>query len=156
MGKGPQDLVEKFKVWDKNMRKTYSDSCELAVKLFGNKPGFSLLVEPKGAFFAVVSGRFLMGKKVPQAVTLLDGRIVTDLPAKVGENVFSKDLSIAYFLVYAAEVVTVPASGFDFEAGKGALRVSLAVSPELLTEASMRMENAAKFVFEANSEIPHA
>jgi aspartate/methionine/tyrosine aminotransferase len=151
LGKGPQELIEKYQQWDKNMRKTYSDSCALASRLFGGRVGFSLLVEPMGAFFAVISGRSLIGKPVPDSVTLLNGRVVKDLPSKVGETTFTKDVSIAYYLIYAAEVVTVPVSGFEFDATKGALRISLAVAPEVLEECAARLENAAKYVLTPQS-----
>lgn len=89
------------------------------------------------------SGLELIGRSVPESVTLLDGRVAGNLPQLVGESVFSsvrvlfgsfvpflilQDVAVASYLLYAAEVVTVPASGFLLDSKKGTLRISLAVS----------------------------
>ncbi len=42
-----------------------------------------------------------------------------------------------------AEVVTIPASGFNYDPKEGALRVAFAVSEETLRNAGARMTNAA-------------
>jgi len=80
--------------------------------------------------------------------------MVTDLPTKVGEAVFTKDVSIALFLIHGAEVVTVPGSGFFMDEKKGVLRISLAIAPESLTEAARRMEHAAKIALALDSVAP--
>jgi len=74
---------------------------------------------------------------------LLDGRTVTDLLAKVGTHQFATDVDIANFLLHAAEVVTVPASGFALDAKFGLLRISFAVTEDVLREAAKRLQNAA-------------
>lgn len=59
LGEGPAELVAQHVAWDKAMRATYADACVLVTTLFAHQRGFNLLVEPKGAFFAVISSVFL-------------------------------------------------------------------------------------------------
>jgi len=62
---------------------------------------------------------------------------------KLGSDTFTTDVIIAFYLLHAAEVVAVPASGFDYDPTAGCLRVSFAVSVDVLTNAVSRMKNAA-------------
>jgi len=73
----------------------------------------------------------------------LDGREIVDLPSKVEVSVIANDVHISLFLLYAAEVVTVPASGCDYDPSKGVMRISLAVEEHILRESIKRLKYAA-------------
>jgi len=142
IGKGKTSWINIHKEWEQKIYNIYENAIKVGVSVFSKESKFPLIVNPEGAFFGIISGKNLLGKRVPHTVTLLDGRTVTDLVAKVG-TLFTTDVQIANFLLYAAEVVTVPVSGFDFDETCGLLRISFAVSEEGLKEAARRLINAA-------------
>eukprot|EP01124_Arcella_intermedia_P017955 TRINITY_DN24936_c0_g1_i1.p1 TRINITY_DN24936_c0_g1~~TRINITY_DN24936_c0_g1_i1.p1 ORF type:complete len:503 (+),score=114.71 TRINITY_DN24936_c0_g1_i1:30-1538(+) len=131
--------------WEQKIYKIYQDSLAIGSSIFTEESKFPLVVKPEGAFFGVISGKFMLGKEIPDSVRLLDGRVVEGLQKKVGGGTtFMNDIQIANYLLHAAEVVTVPASGFVFDEKYGYLRISFAVSETVLREALAAMKNAAE------------
>jgi len=143
VGKGNPEWIKISHQWEQTIYNIYHESIKIGTSIFTQQSKFPLVVEPAGAFFGLISGKNLLKKKVPNTVTLLDGRTATELHAKVGTHQFTTDVDIANFLLHAAEVVTVPASGFVFDAKVGYLRISFAVTEDVLREAAKRLNNAA-------------
>jgi len=150
IGEGNPEWISIHNQWEKGMLEAYSASSRKAIQTFTKQSCFPLVTPPEGAFFGVISGANLMGQKVPDAIKLLDGRVVTDLPKKVGSQVIENDIHITLLLLYAAEVSVVPGSGFIYEGTVGLLRMSLAVTPDVLEKALARMENCSTAVRKFN------
>jgi len=149
VGKGNPEWIKIQKEWETNCQKVYNSVVKLGISLFNDDTHFPLVVKPYGAFFGLISGRKLLGKKVPETIKLQDGRTVSDLPKKIQTSIFQTDVQIAYFLLYAAEVVTVPASGFFIEPEAGYLRISFAISEDNLKEAFQRLNSTADEVLKS-------
>jgi septum formation protein len=124
------------------MKATYSVMAHLAVEVLTAEMGLPIIVPPHGAFFCVVTGEKWIGSKIPESLRLPDGHVVSDLPRKCNSDVITNDGILANFLVFAAGVVTTPASGMGFPEKRCVLRISLAVTPELLRESADRMKHA--------------
>jgi len=151
LGEGNPKWISIHQHWEKGILEAYSSTSRKASQLFTKDSSFPLVTPSEGAFFAVVSGAKLIGKKVPQEIKVLDGRVVTDLPKKVGSALIENDIHITLLLLHAAEVSVVPGSGFIYAGTVGLLRLSLANSPEVLEKALARMENCAQQVFRFNA-----
>jgi len=147
IGKGNADWIKIQKTWEEGIYKVYSSVVQLGITLFDSPEShFTLVVKPCGAFFGLISGRKLLGKKVPESIKWPDGRIAQDLPTKIDATHFSTDLHIAYFILLAADIVTVPSSGFFLDPGLGYLRVSFAIDESDLKEAFHRLNYAAEAI----------
>jgi len=142
IGKGPSEWVELQRKWQQSIIEEYKSMIEYGETLFTENVNLPLVVKPSGGFFLYVSSAILISKEIPDKVQLRDGRIITDLKKKVGKDTFETDKDIAIFYLFAAEVVTVPASGFSEDPTKGILRISVALKKGTLFEAYQRILNA--------------
>jgi len=146
LGTGNPEWVKIYKNWERNAYQTYDTSVKLGIKLFGSDSHLPLVVKPSGGFFGVISARKIIGKKVPDVVKLIDGRTVDNLPQKLNTTHFKTDTHIGFYMLYAAEVVIIPASGFSLDPTEGYSRISFAVSKPSLEEASKRLNHAIESV----------
>eukprot|EP01126_Amoeba_proteus_P020997 TRINITY_DN2130_c0_g1_i10.p1 TRINITY_DN2130_c0_g1~~TRINITY_DN2130_c0_g1_i10.p1 ORF type:complete len:170 (+),score=28.21 TRINITY_DN2130_c0_g1_i10:423-932(+) len=137
----PADTIL-MKQWEVDVIHVYKEVIDRAKELFEENSEIKLLCIPEGTFFGLITLPHVLGKKVPASVTLLDGRVVDNLPELTGVSVISTDVDLAHYLLYASEVVTVPASGFHYDPCSMVLRISFAVSSKTLEEAVRRMTNA--------------
>lgn len=136
------------RIWESSIKDIYSTAITIGSAEF-EKCGFPLVVKPEGAFFGMVSASHLIGKRVPPSVKLLCGREVKNLPKKVGSEIIKTDINVAMYLLFAAEVVAIPASGFVYDDKKGHLRVSFAVEQDKLIKAAAQFKNAADQLIQA-------
>jgi len=139
-----------MRTWEAGIIKEYYGNVVFATSIFVPESGFPFVRAPEGAFFGFVSAKQMIGRAVPDSVILLDGRIVSGIQEKVGAKVFETDVNIAYYLIYAAEVVVTPGSGFAIDATLGMFRVSFATTKDTLAESLARMTNAAKAAMASN------
>lgn len=96
-----QEDIELNKKWETGMREAYSGVMNFAKELFVPESGFTFVCPPSGtpssygdliclgAFFSFVSAPQLIGKKIPEEITLLDGRVIKNLPTLVGSASFA-------------------------------------------------------------------
>jgi len=146
LGKGCPKEQTLQQEWESRAAVTYRGMITQASLLFAPNTALPFVVAPEGAFFGIVSAAVLIGKSIPNEVRLLNGELVTDLQRRIGSPTFLNDVHIAYYFIYAAEVVSIPASGFDYDGTRGHLRISFAVSPQQLKDASVQLLHAVQQV----------
>ena len=113
--------------WHMAIKEEYKNNVNKAFSVFSEQ-GF-ILNKPDGAFYLLVSAKFLIGKKDPST-----------------NRVIESDIDIANYFLNTAGVATVPGSGFGIDQNEGYIRISCAKKVELLIEAAMRMGKAAKLL----------
>jgi len=151
LGKGDAEWVKLQKKWDENIYNVYKTSVQLGISLFNSPEShFPMLIKPGGAFFGLVSGKKLIGKKVPDSIKWPDGRIIQDIHTKINTTQFHSDLDLSYFFLHAGEVVTVPASGCFLEPSLGFIRLSFANTEANLKEALQILNYVAKDILKNN------
>jgi aspartate/methionine/tyrosine aminotransferase len=151
VGRGNAEWVKLQKNWDKNTFNTYKNNVQLGISLF-NSPQSHLpfVTPPTGAFFGLISGKKLIGKKVPNSIKLADGKIIDDIPTKILTTKFETDIHIAYYFLHVGDVVTVPASGCAMDPSLGYIRVSFTNTEANLKLAFERLNYITEVILKYN------
>lgn len=117
--------------WEEAIRQEYRQNLNIAREAFADV-GMPVLVEPGGGFFLLIDAGKFIGREIPNEVTSRNGLVIDNLHERVGGMVLDSDIKVANYLAQVANMVTVEASPFGMPKEIGALRVSVANSPENL------------------------
>lgn len=123
--------------WLMNAKQEYKNNVEIAYYAF-EKQGFFMPQKPDGAFYLLISGKHLLGKKIPGS-----------------DKILENDLDIVDYYLHYAGVATVPGSGFGIDPCEGYLRISCAKSKDLILEAVKRMGKANRLLSEPAPKPTH-
>ncbi|WP_419420343.1 pyridoxal phosphate-dependent aminotransferase [Legionella sp. D16C41] len=105
-------------------------------------------------FYLLVDFSHLLNCHIPNTITFTQhNKVIKDMHNKIGADTFSSDVEIAAYLLHAAGVATIPASGFGIDSKQGILRFSCAKDTALLLQAIENISVAMQEVSRVNKLV---
>jgi aspartate/methionine/tyrosine aminotransferase len=129
--------------WEAHIKEQYRQNLTIARQAFRDA-GMQTLVEPGGGFFLLIDASRFINRKIPDSVTSYNGLKITNLHQRVGSDTLDTDIKVATYLAQVANMVMVEASPFGMPPEIGALRVSVANTPEKLKVIPARILHAER------------
>ncbi len=149
-------LQGKNEAWEKNARETYQQNVQNFSKQL-NEIGVPAVSEAEGAFYLLIDASRLLGKSIPNEITLkkADGSTVqlNDLHKKIESQTIDNDITMAAVLINMAGVATVPGSGFGLDTNRGILRISCAIDGKEFTKAIDNLKEVFELIDECQQTM---
>jgi len=130
--------------WEEERKAIYQRNLQLFAEQL-QKIGLPVIKQPAGAFYLIIDASKLLGKNIPDHLTVTDSHGATveleGLWQRIGTTCLTTDVAIADFFLYAAGVAMVPTSGFGMDPAKGILRIACTVDQDKFATAIRQLQN---------------
>lgn len=135
--------------WLKNAQKIYRENSQFVLKKL-QQLNMAPVSKPEGGFFVMMDAKKLIGKKIPEKITLMDGDntsiTIEDVHTKIGCDHFRSDIDIVQYFLQVMGVAMVPGCGFGISPEEGQIRISCAKDMPSLQDAMQRIEKGVNAI----------